>query len=320
MSEKHNISTIDSKQIPHRISVIMPCYNGERYLEESIQCVLNQSYKDIELIIVDDGSTDDSKDIIKTYGKRVRLFEQTNKGPYPSRNLGIHHSTGEFIAFLDADDYWAPDCLEKLYNGMIQTNADLSYCGWQNILENGDNGPLYVPPAYEKGDLFASFLKGCPWPIHAALIRKEIVDKINGFSTRCFSAMDYDFWIRTSAVTQNITLVPEVLAFYRWHDQGQISSVKWKQILNARIVRHDFIVNNPSLVSHIPKKNLNKLLNGQITQQAYEAFWKRDMDSAQHLFRAMLRFGYWQRKDLKYMVLSLLPARIFKKIIIFLDK
>ena len=303
----------------------MPCYNAETYLTNTISSVFGQSYQNIELIIVDDGSTDKSPEILTELNQQypeLTVFYQKNKGPYPARNFALQHAKGDLITFLDADDYWVLNCLEKLYNGMIQSNADLSYCGWQNIVENGENGPLYVPPAYEKGDLFSSFLKGCPWPIHAALIRKEIVDKINGFSTRCFSAMDYDFWIRISAVTQNITLVPEVLAFYRWHDHGQISSVKWKQILNARIVRHDFIVNNPSLVSHIPEQELNKLLNGQapVTQQAYEAFWKRDMNSAQPLFRAMLRYGYWQRKDLKYIILSLLPAKMFKTIMIFLDK
>ena len=304
------------------ISVIMPCYNAETYLTDTVSSVFGQSYQNIELIIVDDGSTDKGSEILSELNQQypeLTVFYQKNKGPYPARNFALQHAKGDLIAFLDADDYWAPNCLEKLYNGMIQSNVDLSYCGWQNIVEKGNDGPLYIPPAYEKGDLFTSFLKGCPWPIHAALIRKEIVDKINGFSTRCFSAMDYDFWIRISAVTQNITLVPEVLAFYRWHDHGQISSVKWKQILNARIVRHDFILNNPSLISHISKPELKKLLNYSVRQQAYEAFWKRDMNSAQPLFRAMLRFGYWQRKDLKYIVLSLLPAKIFKTIMIFLD-
>jgi glycosyltransferase involved in cell wall biosynthesis len=305
------------------ISVIMPCFNSETYLINTVSSVFRQSYQNIELIVVDDGSTDRSSEILSELNQlhpQLTVFYQKNKGPYPARNFALDHAKGEFIAFLDADDYWAPNCLEKLYNGMIQSNADLSYCGWQNIVENDDDKPPYVPPAYEKGDLVTSFLKGCPWPIHAALVRKEIVDIINGFSTRCFSSMDYDFWIRISAVTQNITLVPEVLAFYRWHDHGQISSVKWKQILNARTVRHDFILNNPSLVSHIPEQELNKLLNAQVAQQAYDAFWKRDLDSAQHLFRAMLHFGYWQRKDLKYIVLSLLPARIFSKTITFFDK
>ena len=301
----------------------MPCYNAQAYLKDTVTCVFEQSYPNIELIIVDDGSTDKSPEILSSLKQQyplLKVFHQQNNGPFPARNLALQHAQGELIAFLDADDYWTYDCLEKLYNGMMTANADLSYCGWQNIVEGGDNGPLYIPPAYEQGDIFTSFLKGCPWPIHAALTRKEIINKVSGFSTRCFSAMDYDFWIRISAVTQNITLVPEVLAFYRWHNYGQISSVKWKQVLNARIVRNDFIQNNPDLLRHIPEHKLKKLLNDQISTQAYDAFWKRDLDSAQHLFRAMLRFRTWKIKDIKYIALSLFPARIFKKIILFLDK
>ncbi|NOR68312.1 MAG: glycosyltransferase [Methylomarinum sp.] len=301
----------------------MPCYNAEHYLVDTITNIFEQSYQNIELIIVDDGSTDKSPEILSELNQQhsnLTVFYQKNKGPYPARNLALQHAKGELIAFLDADDYWDSKCLEKLYSGLVINDSDLSYCGWQNIVENGKNGPPYIPPAYEKGDLVISFLKGCPWPIHAALVRKEMVDKIDGFSSRCFSAMDYDFWIRISAVTQKITLVPEVLAFYRWHNHGQISSVKWKQVLNARVVRQDFILNNPTLVAHLAKKVLNELLNAPISKQAYTAFWKRDLESAQHLFRAMLQFSYWQIKDLKYIVLSYLPAKIFKQVILFQDQ
>ena len=188
-------------------------------------------------------------------------------------------------------------------------------------MQTWDITPNYLLISYyEKGDIFTSFLSGCPWPIHAALTRKSIINHINNFSTHCFSSMDYDFWIRISSVTQNIVLVPEVLAFYRWHNYGQISSIKWKQVLNARTVKKNFIRNNPTLVSHIPKQKLNQLVNSQLSTQAYEAFWKRDLNSAQHLFRAMLRLGFWKAKDLKYIGLSFLPAKIFKSIILLFDK
>ena len=319
MLNTHNVKPTTND----RISVIMPCYNAEAYLADTIASVFKQSHPYIELIVVDDGSTDKSPEILSNLNQQypeLTVFYQKNQGPYPARNFALQHSRGDFIAFMDTDDYWTPDCLEKLYNSLINNNADLSYCGWQNIIENSINSPPYIPPAYEQEDIFVSFLKSCPWPIHAVLTRRKIIDKLNGFSTHCFSSMDYDFWIRLSAVTQNIILVPEVLAFYRWHNHGQISSVKWKQVLNARIVRKNFIQNHSRLVSHIPKSELTYLLNDQISTQAYVAFWKRDLNSAQHLFRAMLRIGYWQIKDLKYIILSLLPIKIFKKIILFLDK
>ncbi len=203
---------------------------------------------------------------------------------------------------------------------MLEANADLSYCGWQNIVENGQDGPPYVPPAYENEDIFETFLKGCPWPIHAALTRRTVIDKVGGFSTRCFSAMDYDFWIRLSAVTQNIIRAPEVLAFYRWHNHGQISSVKWRQVLDAWRVRKDFVAQNPLLIKHLPASLINELVNGNVLKQAREAFWKRDLISAQKLFRSILSSGYWQFSDLKYLLPALLPHSIYRRLVLLLEK
>jgi glycosyltransferase involved in cell wall biosynthesis len=305
------------------ISVIMPCYNAEAFVEETIECVFQQSYPHIELIIVDDGSTDRSPAILLEAAKKypaLTALAQANSGPFPARNLALQHAQGEFVAFLDADDYWTVDCLEKLYHALIEANADLSYCGWQNVVENGQDGPPYLPPAYESGDIFGYFLKGCPWPIHAALTRRAIVDQVGGFSTRCFSAMDYDFWIRLSAVTQNIVRVPEVLAFYRWHNHGQISSVKWRQVLDAWRVRKDFAAQHAELIKHLGLSTRNELINGPLKKQAIEAFWKRDLVSAQKLFRALLVAGCWQLSDLKYLMPALLPLSLYRKLVLFLEK
>jgi len=221
---------------------------------------------------------------------------------------------------LDADDYWSEDCLEKLHSALVSANADVSYCGWQNIVENGQDGPRYVPPAYEQGNIHEAFLNGCPWPIHAALTRKSVVDKVGGFSERRFSAMDYDFWIRISAVTQNIVLVPEVLAFYRWHQHGQISSVKWRQVLDAWQVRKDFVAQNPSLFSHLSLSSLTVLITSPVLKQAIEAFWKRDLVSAQKLFRAILLTSCWQTSDLKYLLPALLPLGLYRQVVRLLEK
>jgi len=313
-----NKDSRNSRSIPEQgvplISVIMPCYNAATYLQEAVASVFKQSIKGVELIVIDDGSTDESLQLLSTLQashSQLTVLQQENSGPYPARNRGLKAARGQYIAFLDADDYWAEDCLEKLYAGLKASGADLSYCGWQNIMEAGENGTPHVPPAYEKEDMFQHFLQGCPWPIHAALVKRELVDQAGGFSTRCFSSMDYDFWLRLSALSQNIVRVPEVLAFYRWHDQGQISATKWRQVLDAWSVRKEFIAANPSLVAHLSADTLNGLINEPLTRQAYEAFWKRDLVSAQKLFRVILKEGLWERNDLKYIIPSLLPIGIF---------
>ncbi|MCQ8180765.1 glycosyltransferase [Methylomonas sp. SURF-1] len=300
------------------ISVIMPCYNAENYVESAVESVFQQSYTNVELIVVDDGSNDKSHLILTRCQERhpnLIVLQQSNLGPFPARNLALKNAKGEFVAFLDADDYWAPNFLEKLLHGIKQNNADLSYCGWQNIVEGGANGPAYVPRPYEEGDISQSFLAACPWPIHAALVRRAVIERANGFSLRRFSAMDYDLWIRISAITRNIVLVPEVLAFYRWHNHGQISSIKWRQVLDGWQVRKDFVMQNPELVAHIPKEKLDELVNGSVLTQAYSAFWKRDLVSSQRLFREIFKSGIWRFKDLKYIALSLLPYSVLSRVV-----
>ncbi|ATG91907.1 glycosyltransferase family 2 protein [Methylomonas koyamae] len=300
------------------ISVIMPCYNAENYVESAVESVFRQTHANVELIVVDDGSTDKSYSVLTQCQQKypnLKVFQQSNQGPFPARNLALKHATGEFIAFLDADDYWAANFLEKLLQGIENNNADLSYCGWQNVVEGGENGPAYLPNPYEKGDISQAFLASCPWPIHAALVRREVIEKANGFSLRRFSAMDYDLWIRISAITRNIVLVPEVLAFYRWHNHGQISSVKWRQVLDAWQVRKDFVTQNPELVAHIPQERLDELVNGSVFTQAYSAFWKRDLVSSQRLFREIFKSGIWRFKDLKYIGLSFLPYAVLSRIV-----
>ena len=235
------------------ISIIMPCYNAEQFVFEAVNCVFAQTYQNFELIVVDDGSTDTSwsilQDLSQKYCERMHILKQQNQGPYPARNLALGHASGEFIMFLDADDYWSTHCVEKLHNKLINSDSDLVYCGWQNVGIGGPGSEPYVPPEYESMDIVETFLKGCPWPIHAAMMRRELLEKLDGFSTRFYSSMDYDLWIRVPTVTRKITRVPEVLAFYRWHGGSQISAVKWKQVLESWQVRRDLIRDNPGLVN-----------------------------------------------------------------------
>lgn len=305
------------------ISVVMPCFNAERFVEEAAKSALCQSYENVELIVVDDGSTDRSREILAhvaaEFSERVKVFHQHNKGPYPARNLCLKHVCGQFVAFLDADDFWDKDCLQKLHDALTMHGADLAYCGWQNIGEGAPGGQPYVPPKYESEDTVSLFLKSCPWPIHAALARREVIDAVGGFSERYFSSMDYDLWLRVCAFTRNMILVPEVLSFYRWHDTGQISAVRWKQVLNSWKVRKDFIRENQTLVGHISSKILRQMTNGYLLKCGYGSYWKRDLDSARHLFRKALLTGGWGLKDLRYLVPSLLPERLYHFLLHYAD-
>ncbi len=295
-----------------RVSVIMPCYNAARFLTEAMDCVLNQSHPDVELIVVDDGSTDGSLEIIEAYGDRVKVLRQEHQGPYPARNLGLEEATGHYVAFLDADDWWAPDFLEKMLRALeARPECALAYCGWQNVGVPGGRGQPYVPPDYELEDKAVRFLRAAsPWPIHAALVRRSVLQEVGNFQCYLPTCMDYDLWLRL-AVSRPIVLVPEVLAFYRHHDAGQISSTQWKQAKNTWLVKRRFIREHPELVSHVSRKQLRTLVDGALLTRGYDNFWRRDLVSAQQIFRQSLRVGGWKVKDLRYLLPALLPRRLF---------
>ncbi|MDH3947323.1 MAG: glycosyltransferase family 2 protein [Gammaproteobacteria bacterium] len=302
----------------------MPCYNAAPYVGEAIASVLRQTYQHTEIIVIDDGSQDTSPDIVgglaKIHPDRIHLKHQNHLGPYPARNLGLRYARGDFIAFLDADDWWRDDCLEKLLTALQQSHADLTYCGWQNTGEHAPSEEPYIPPAYETADLAATFLKNCPWPIHAALIRRTVIEAVGGFSERHFSSLDYDLWLRILAHTTNILRVPEVMAFYRWHGSDQISSTKWRQVLDAVQVRRDFVTRFPEMVAHLSSEKINELIYGQLLNEAYRSYWKRDLANAQKLFRAAFTARIWHAKDLKYLLPAILPTRLFQGLVGLIDK
>lgn len=305
------------------ITVIMPCYNAAATLDASMRCVLGQSHANTDLIVVDDGSHDDSLHIVAAVAQdfpgRVQLLQQDHKGPYPARNLALRHARGDCVAFLDADDSWTPDCLERLRDALLAADADLAYCGWQNTGPAAASTEPFVPPAYEEGDLYAECLRSCPWPIHAALVRRDAVAAVGGFSERMFTSMDYDFWLRLVAHTRRLVRVPAVMAFYYWHGR-QISTDKSRQVLDAVQVRRDFVAAHPDCVAHLPPRRLHELTQGQLLRMAYRAYWDRQLPTAQRLLREAHAAGLCGWRDLPYVWLAKLPLGAFSAIVGWRDR
>jgi glycosyltransferase involved in cell wall biosynthesis len=305
------------------ISVVMPCYNAAPYLAEAVYSALGQTYGNVEVVLVDDGSTDGSVEIAARlaidHPGRLTLAHSNRNGPFPARNQALRLIRGEMVAFLDADDWWDVTALEKLATAMTAAQADMAYCGWQNVGEGIYSAP-YVPPRYEEEDATAHFVRTCPWPIHAALVKRGLVERLGGFSERRYSAMDYDFWLRALAVSRSMVQVPEVLAFYRWHGQGQVSAVKWRQVLDALAAQKDFIHNNPDLVAHLSQEHLRELTEGQVLRQAYRAFWKRDLVSAHKLFRHAGVARSYKFSDLRHVITAwILPFPVYRWLVTKID-
>lgn len=316
------VHSTDSSYLPScgLISVIMPCFNASAYLTEAVESVLNQTHPSVELVVVDDGSTDGSQDILRSFGDEIVLIEENHQGPPPPRNKGINVSRGEFIAFLDADDYWRRDCLEKLYVGLRGSDAVLTYCGWQNIGLEGRAGKPYVPPDYEIGDKREYFLRAAsPWPIHAALLRRKALEEVGGFDERWPSCEDYDLWLRL-ALNRPIKRVPEVLAFYRHHKNLQTTSKKAWDAYHIWRIKKDFVQRFSELVEDLPVDRLKQFIDGALLKRGYDYYWKRELLSARKIFRLALRSGGWAIKDLRYLLPALLPESLYHTLINTVDK
>lgn len=296
------------------VSVIMPCYNAAPFLREAVESVMGQTYTAVELIVVDDGSTDDSLHILAEYPS-IRLLRQDHRGPYPARNVGIRAARGDYVAFLDADDYWAPTFLEEMVAALHGSTAALAYCGWQNVGAVRTSGEPYVPPDYEKENKLHHFLRGgAPWPIHAAVVRKNVLQHVKGFREYQQTVMDYDLWLRIGSAYP-IIRVPKVLAYYRHHERGQLTAAEGRQAISSWRVKKTFLEENASIRRFIGTKEIRGYLKSSLVYRGYRCYWRGDLKNSYIIFRFALKKGYFGIKDLKYFSMALLPFPLFRALV-----
>lgn len=293
-----------------KVSIIMPCFNAAAHLERSVGSVLAQNMGDWELIVIDDGSTDASWQALESLAHkdpRIRPVHQPNAGAAAARNQGLGEAKGSYTAFLDSDDTWAPTFLGAMVAALeAHPGAAIAYCGWQNIGLGGGRDKPYVPPDYEAGDKVESLLRVCPWPIHGALVRAELIRDAGGFDERLSSCMDYDLWLRLGTV-HRLLQVPQVLAFYHHHGSGQITGNKARIALNHLWAQQNYLAANPAVSTRLGHRRIRELTAGEVLRRAYSAYWRRDLPAARTMFRTVMRQGYGGWKDWVYMVPALLP-------------
>jgi len=306
---------------PHTISIIMPCYNSAAHVAASIASALGQTYTDIELILVDDGSVDDTLEVAAGFeDSRLRIVSQKNRGVCAARNRGLAEAGGGYIAFLDSDDSWDPGCLEKLHRSLCrQPEAVLAYCGWQNIGLPGGRGVPFVPPDYEGPDKAETLFINCRWPIHAALTRRVAIQEAGGFDERFNTSEDYLLWLKIG-VKHKIVRVPEVLAFYHFHNNQQATGDRAHLARNHWLVQRNFLKTNPWLVRQLGRQRIRQHTNGELLRKGLDCYWERDLDSARRIFRAVMRSGYGKLADWKLMLPALLPPSLHKALINLADR
>lgn len=196
------------------VSVVMPVYNAARFLKQAIDSVLSQTYQNIELILVDDCSTDDSMQIMRDYSNkdaRIKLFcSRINQGVAKSRNIGVQAAKGEYIALLDSDDLWEKTKLEKQIKSMTESNAAISYCSVNLIDEhNRIIKPFIVP----KTTNYNEMLVRCFFICSTVVIQANLL-KAHPFRADYYHE-DYLLWTELLALNVKAVGETEVLAYYR---------------------------------------------------------------------------------------------------------
>lgn len=292
------------------VSIIMPCYNARPHLPRSVASVRAQSFDDWELITVDDGSSDDTQAWLREQtDPRIRVHAQANQGVSAARNAGLALARGEFVAFLDADDTWEPHFLRTMLDALrAQPQAALAYCGWQNLGLTGGRGEPFVPPDYETSEKMEKLFENCRWPIHAAMIRRNLVASLGGFDTSLKNSEDYALWLR-AAMTGKLVRVPQVLAYYHFHGGPQATAHAARAALHHLQAQRRFLGEHPGALAHLGRQRLRALTLGQLLQRGYRAYWAQDLPAARIIFRAVMWHRYGRLADWVRMLPALLPER-----------
>lgn len=184
------------------VSVIIPTYNRETTLKRAILSVIHQTYTDWELIIVDDGSTDGTEALVRSFiSEKIHYIKsEVNQGVCKTRNIGIKHAKGEYIALLDSDDEWVADKLEKQLAQMQQKGTKVVYCRFSRMYENDNEKISIIPPIERKenleGDLFYELLLGNFIGAPTIVIAKDVLEEVGGFNEELMNLEDYELILR----------------------------------------------------------------------------------------------------------------------------
>src|SRR5438552_237974 len=206
------------------VSVILPVNNREHSVARAIRSVLAQTYKEIELIVVDDGSTDGSRAVVEQFGPPVTLIAQAHAGPYAARNRGVAHARGELIALIDSDDAWLPERLAMQVPRMTRAEVGLVFGDSTHVTAPHEGAPRTGTTSFRvspprRGRVAAHFAWCNFVPTCTVLVRRRCLEEIGGFSEASALSADYLAWFRI-ALRYELDYVDAPVAEYTVHRDG----------------------------------------------------------------------------------------------------
>lgn len=236
------------------VSIIVPVYNSGSTLKETIDSVLTQTFTNWELILVNDGSIDNSLEVINNYNDtRIQVFTQNNQGVSVARNFGISKAKGNFVAFLDSDDLWSKDKLKKSIRAINSDNYAMVYSDIKIFYKHIDDSESYKyrEPIEEKDDYLRLLIYDYI-PTLTVIIRKTTLEHVGLFDINLNGTEDWDLWIRITKLNK-IKYIPEPLSYYRYSEQG-LSKDRDKHLIEEKKVLKKHVYENDSIPVHIKRK------------------------------------------------------------------
>ncbi len=300
-----------------RVSVVIPVRNGKDYIQEALDSVLQQSFTDLELLLIDDGSTDDDYDRYALQDERIRVIHLTGNGVSRARNVGMAQSRGEFIAFLDADDVWFPGKLEAQVR-YFDAHADVGvvfgkFIRWPAQPDGGfapasslvqDVAQLSKTEEERSGWLYTRLLDGLLVGMNTAVVRRSVYEAIGGFNESMRQGEDYDFWLRASRVAEMHSL-DSAVALYRIHSASAMhrlsSDNHLANLLKAASMRWGLETHDGQA---LPIKYFHKRLGKVAFDHAYAHYWHGQRVVARAAFWQALKRGHRPMRCLVYIALS----------------
>lgn len=241
-----------------RVSILLTCYNHIKYLPAALEGVRGQTFRDFEIIAIDDGSTDGTRDWLTAHASDCRLvFNEKNLGTYGTLNEGLRLATGEFIAILNDDDLWAPRKLEAQLD-LFENHPDVGLVHTNGGFIDGDGKAIegkplgFWFPTFETGDIMWDLFYENKIIASAALVRRACFDKLGGFNEKYFGSGDWEMWFRI-AQQYEVGCVDEELTFYRVH--GANASHKLERIWKDDVMLREWIASKePEFLAKVEKE------------------------------------------------------------------
>ncbi len=266
-----------------KISVVIPVYNREKLVGRAIKSVLDQTFGDYEIIVIDDGSVDGTKKVVQRYKGRIKYIYQENKGISTARNRGIQEASGEYIAFLDSDDTWAPEKLE-IQLDLMQKNERLGLvCSRMVILnENGDQ--CGMKPEKKTGKNFKELVEiGGDLPTSSVMTRRVCFEEVGMFDESLVMMEDFEMWVRIASQYDIYMDEDKILAHYYRHDR-QITKSR-TLVYETTVQLHKKILGHFGATKDFPRKIVKRKIssNEYVLSRIY--YRKRDYRNAFKVLR-----------------------------------